>query len=44
MTGRTGVRLVKLSAGEPVPEKSQRCTNIIAAGVYLLSVSDPTFA
>jgi hypothetical protein len=33
----------KLLANEPVPEKRQSGTKMIAAGVYLLSVTDPTF-
>lgn len=37
-------RLVKRAVEDSVPEKDQSGTKMIAAGVYLLSVTDPTFA
>lgn len=44
ITGNTGIRLVKPSVDGVVPEKGQRCTKMIAAGVHLLSVNDSTVA
>jgi hypothetical protein len=37
-------RLVKRAVEDSVPEKDQSGTKMIATGVYLLSVTDPTFA